>query len=591
MGYICNAAKCAFGAYKDPRVKGLEEYTTKQNIITHLNKDRLDDYMQGVLRIQLHHCKNLRDADWIGESDPYVTFTSGDAFVKSKTIYDSLNPVWEADEIHYLFLRKQHLDAENGRCLTVQVFDEDTILSQGKFDHLRKYDPCLGTVTLEIDQLMVPGEHSVDVSLVDDKGSNNHPLPSINFTAEFISVKDALVEMGKDKSSAWSHNFALSERQIKWRELADQTGLGDIETEPVAFVDAITTGSQAWIHMNKEEKLIVVAFRGTEVLRLRDIFTDLNFRLAPLTESMLSTKYPMKPTDTLRDNRIRLHCGFRNAYESIRESILRLIYDITSWDDSWTVRVTGHSLGGALATICAFELRNRKLGGVLSGQRSFTARRAVSPTPKGGRHRKATDSPKGPRVDMVSFGAPCSGDKVFTQLYNETVGVSLRVFTRGDPVVSLLPFYYTHVKTQIVIQPDGKVGLGGLNINFRRNGKTVRRFLASLDRRDRELPAFAEETAQTNTAEADNPPEASEHHERHQEAEPEVEASSWSAFDYRNHLQPRYIDYINEAIQQLNVFHKEPIHPTTNIGTDQATTPIDLDCSDVSAHTEVEGIA
>ena len=107
-------------------------------------------------------------------------------------------------------------------------------------------------------------------------------------------------------------------------------------------------------------KIVFVAFRGTETSEFKDIATDASCLPAQCSAAMRSDRYVPKPTKTLLDGRIKLHTGFRNAYESIRESVLRIVYDITGWNESWTVCVTGHSLGGALATICAFELRNRR---------------------------------------------------------------------------------------------------------------------------------------------------------------------------------------------------------------------------------------
>lgn len=74
---------------------------------------------------------------------------------------------------------------------------------------------------------------------------------------------------------------------------------------------------------------------------------------------MTSTRYVLMPTKELLDDRISLHSGFRNAYDTARESILRIVYDITGWKSCWTVCATGHSLGGALATLAAFEMTHR----------------------------------------------------------------------------------------------------------------------------------------------------------------------------------------------------------------------------------------
>jgi len=50
------------------------------------------------------------------------------------------------------------------------------------------------------------------------------------------------------------------------------------------------------------------------------------------------------------------------AYDSVRARVLAVVEDVLRDEEAlWQVYVTGHSLGGALATLCAFELANRRL--------------------------------------------------------------------------------------------------------------------------------------------------------------------------------------------------------------------------------------
>jgi nuclear pore complex protein Nup85 len=45
------------------------------------------------------------------------------------------------------------------------------------------------------------------------------------------------------------------------------------------------------------------------------------------------------------------------------KSVLRLVDQLTadaSYEKPWDVAVTGHSLGGALATLCAYDLAGRR---------------------------------------------------------------------------------------------------------------------------------------------------------------------------------------------------------------------------------------
>lgn len=60
-----------------------------------------------------------------------------------------------------------------------------------------------------------------------------------------------------------------------------------------------------------------------------------------------------------------VHSGFLAAYDAIRPQVWMLLDAITcSKDDTggepWRVYITGHSLGGALATLCAYELATRQ---------------------------------------------------------------------------------------------------------------------------------------------------------------------------------------------------------------------------------------
>ena len=57
----------------------------------------------------------------------------------------------------------------------------------------------------------------------------------------------------------------------------------------------------------------------------------------------------------------RMPQGFLRAYDSVRARVLGIAGEVLKEDaHAWRVCVTGHSLGGALATLCAYELANRR---------------------------------------------------------------------------------------------------------------------------------------------------------------------------------------------------------------------------------------
>ncbi|VFQ98069.1 unnamed protein product [Cuscuta campestris] len=97
-------------------------------------------------------------------------------------------------------------------------------------------------------------------------------------------------------------------------------------------------------------------------------------------------------------DRFNVHSGFLSAYDSVRTKLISLIKQAVGYVDDdleptpkWYVYVTGHSLGGALATLLALELSTSQLtkhGGCIS-------------------------------VTVYNFGSPRVGNKKFAELYNK----------------------------------------------------------------------------------------------------------------------------------------------------------------------------
>jgi len=91
------------------------------------------------------------------------------------------------------------------------------------------------------------------------------------------------------------------------------------------------TDTQAFLIANGD--YAVLAFRGTEVSKKTDILTDAKAYQISVIEG-------------------RVHGGFREAYESVREEIEKSLLGL----DNIPLYITGHSLGAALATVATQEL-------------------------------------------------------------------------------------------------------------------------------------------------------------------------------------------------------------------------------------------
>lgn len=112
-----------------------------------------------------------------------------------------------------------------------------------------------------------------------------------------------------------------------------------------------------------------------------------------------------------------VHVGFQAVYETIRESVKNAIEEA----GSLPLTIVGHSLGGALATLCALDADIAKLA---SGQ---------------------------PRV--FSFASPRVGDGEFRDAFDKQVPECMRIVNKPD-VVTHVPLPLPHIPLpQLLLTP------------------------------------------------------------------------------------------------------------------------------------------
>lgn len=115
-------------------------------------------------------------------------------------------------------------------------------------------------------------------------------------------------------------------------------------------------------------------------------------------------------------SKIRIHSGFSNAYQSVREFIHQRLKD----SGLKKVFLAGHSLGGAMATLCAVDI-----------QYNFP----------------------GLEIDVVTTGSPRVGNPAFAKSFNKRVPNSIRIVNKKDVVTKLPPFifFFKHIKDKFKI--------------------------------------------------------------------------------------------------------------------------------------------
>lgn len=163
-----------------------------------------------------------------------------------------------------------------------------------------------------------------------------------------------------------------------------------------------------------KDDIAVVVFRGTD--EIKDWYTNLNVRW-----------------DSVKHG--RLHAGFWSAYQSLREEIVK---QLTSRDIK-TVWICGHSLGGAMALCCAYDLSN-----------SNTI----------------------PISGVITFGQPKLADRpLAAHLSNSLSGKYLAVVADEDPVADTVPL--CHFCGSSIWFDGDRIRFDNSRTDVMQNGETV----------------------------------------------------------------------------------------------------------------------
>ncbi|MGF1458949.1 MAG: hypothetical protein ACFBSG_07965 [Leptolyngbyaceae cyanobacterium] len=151
------------------------------------------------------------------------------------------------------------------------------------------------------------------------------------------------------------------------------------------------TDTQAF--MFRKNQHVVLVFRGSQ--QSADWATNFKFRMKRFG-LIEATQKDAIPTG-------EVHRGFQDAWQSVEK---RVIYQLRKW---WTPEtqfwVTGHSLGGALATLAATSLEYQ----------GFTV------------------------AGLYTFGQPRVGDWAFTRQVNDRMGDRMFRYVNNNDIVPLIP--------------------------------------------------------------------------------------------------------------------------------------------------------
>lgn len=174
---------------------------------------------------------------------------------------------------------------------------------------------------------------------------------------------------------------------------------------------------------------IIVAFRGTH--SSQNVRTDAAFNSKKHTSS-LDWEYDSGSAWARRFTP-EVHAGFRQAYASVRSSLLACLEELIHQDPTRVCRLCGHSMGGSLACLLAFDVR-----------------------------RKLISDPS--RIQVFTFGSSRLGNESFRVRYNDAVPQTFSLVCAGDPVSKLppripfgLPLGYKHHGIAVLLLANGSL--------------------------------------------------------------------------------------------------------------------------------------
>lgn len=173
----------------------------------------------------------------------------------------------------------------------------------------------------------------------------------------------------------------------------------DIEATLLESINPEESDTQAAMICEPDTGRIYVVFRGTD--KGIDWITNLRFR---------QKVYPYGDTS---DTGVRFHRGFMAAYFAVRDALLA---KAKAYPEASLI-VTGHSLGGAIATIAALDLQYNLV--------------------------QHTNQP----IQLYTFGAPRVGNSALVESFRRRVPQSYR-FVNGWDLITRVPRFwqgYAHV--------------------------------------------------------------------------------------------------------------------------------------------------
>ncbi|KAA8499099.1 Lipase [Porphyridium purpureum] len=266
------------------------------------------------------------------------------------------------------------------------------------------------------------GEHETElIQHVSDESTDTHAIVFATPTRIILSFRGTM----STKNMVTDISFAVADFQH-----------GDYELEQ-SLTEQVMDDEFSYLGMSDEKappsasqnKNISAAARSASSFRLQYKSGSRG------TDSQFLSSSP-EPLQTWRFTRkIGVHSGFAKAYLSIAEQLVEVVCELYR-QKKRSVWLTGHSLGGALATLCSYDLLH-----ALKLSRD--------------------------EVAVYTFGSPRVGNYAFVDAYNRQIPRHWRVVFASDLVTTVpTKFLYGHVGTEALLTKRGLLFLDPTSVEF-----------------------------------------------------------------------------------------------------------------------------
>ncbi|KXN64659.1 alpha/beta-hydrolase, partial [Conidiobolus coronatus NRRL 28638] len=207
--------------------------------------------------------------------------------------------------------------------------------------------------------------------------------------------------------------YCPKDKLLNW-SCANCNGYASGGSEVKYFAD-VDTSTAGYLAVNNGQKAIIVGFRGTQDITNWIGNVNISFTNANLPS-------PFQNAD--------IHSGFNKMTNVLLPSVEAALSSAKAKYPNYKIIFTGHSLGGAIATLTAYRLAQKNVIGW-------------------------------DRVNLITFGQPRVGDPEFASFLNTKPMYSTRVTSYADLVA---------------ISPGKSMGYGHsqYNMHINKNGQTVK---------------------------------------------------------------------------------------------------------------------